>query len=207
VGHKPESVSPVRRADTRGLDRHCPHGVFHGFHITAYNSEPFSSLRRLLSKDDCRAALSNEFTPNWPEVALVGESFVASDLGKWLAGARACPNRSVICPSRKSEGVRPSASTGEEVTLSVALEVGGPHFNNGSFVNVAIRYQSFRDQVAQPSHCVRCVLVVVRRHQLQSSVDKGFVGQALSSGSLNEAIKPRHGAKGRRRRDYREAGG
>jgi hypothetical protein len=86
VAHKPESVPQVVRTRARGLDRHCPHGVFHGFQITSHKAEPFSRARNLLSKDDCRASLADEIEPDGPEVPFVGETFALARRRERLAG-------------------------------------------------------------------------------------------------------------------------
>lgn len=78
-GHKPKSVAKDVRTSARGLNRDCPHGVIHGFQVTSHKSEPVSRVRRLLSKDDWRAALLNETLELRPEVALIIEAFAGSD--------------------------------------------------------------------------------------------------------------------------------
>ena len=115
VGHKPEPIPLVRRATARGLDRHCPHGVAHGFQITSHSGEPGRSGRNLLAKDCCRASLSDEPSPDRPEIAGVVEPLALARDAERLAGATTCPNKSVIGPSGKAEGETPTANAGEEM--------------------------------------------------------------------------------------------
>jgi len=79
----------------------------------------------LLTKDDWRAALADELIPRRPKMA----GIVAPSLGaggrEGLAGTRACPNRSVIGPASKSEGVTPAADPGKEMALGEAAQVAG----------------------------------------------------------------------------------
>jgi hypothetical protein len=83
---------------------------------------------------------------------------------EWLAGARTCPNRSVIGPSGETQGVAPSTDAGEEMALGVASEVVGPHIDNGSRVDVAGCDVSGVDEVAEPTCGIGINLVVVGGH-------------------------------------------
>jgi hypothetical protein len=63
-------------------------------------------------------------------MAFVIGRLALSGCGEGLAWATACPNRSVVGPSGKSERVRPSANTGEEMGLLIALKVVSLGFND-----------------------------------------------------------------------------
>jgi hypothetical protein len=47
-----------------------------------------------------------------------------------LAGAGTGPHGSVVWPSGKAQGKRPSADAGEEMALDVSGEVGGSNIDN-----------------------------------------------------------------------------
>jgi hypothetical protein len=83
-------------------------------------------------------------------VALIVAATLLARRAEWLAGARACPNRSVLWPSGEPQGKRPSADAGEKVAMPVAAQIVGAHVGNGSLVNVAGGQVSGRNEVAQP---------------------------------------------------------
>jgi hypothetical protein len=56
-------------------------------------------------------------------VAIICELIAFASGAEGLAGARACPNRSVCRPTCKLQGEGPSANTGEEVALGVSVEI------------------------------------------------------------------------------------
>jgi hypothetical protein len=122
-GHKPKSVAKDVRTCARGLDRDCPHGEIHGFQITSHKSEPVSRVRRLFSKDDCRAALLDEALEFRPKVTLVVKALSRSNRGEGLTGATPGPNVLVVRPSGEAEGAGPPTDTGEKVTLGISSEV------------------------------------------------------------------------------------
>jgi hypothetical protein len=80
-----------------------------------------------------------------------------------LAGARACPNRSVIGPAGESQGVGPSADAGEEVALSVSIEILGRQVAHVARIDAAGRDVFGRDEVAQPLGAIAVVVAVERR--------------------------------------------
>lgn len=145
VAHKPEAVSEMVRTRARGLDRDCPHGVVHGFQITSHKSEPVSSSRNLLSKDDWRASLGDKGTEDGPEVAIVGKAFALARGAERLARAASRPNRSSDGPSRQLEGERPSANAGEEVALGEAFKVAWSDICDASLVDFAGRDEARGD--------------------------------------------------------------
>jgi hypothetical protein len=81
-------------------------------------------------------------------VALVIGRLALSGCGEGLAGARACPNRSVVGPGGEAQGITPSADASEEMALLVSGEVIRSHVNDASLVNVAWRDVSGLDEVA-----------------------------------------------------------
>jgi hypothetical protein len=163
VGHEPKSLSDVRRADAASWQYGRPAGVAFAFQVSENSVEPAPSNRRLnlLSKDDCRAALGDERKPRRPQVAFVIGRLAFAGGAEGLAGARACPNRSVVGPAGESEGDGPSADAGEEMALGVAGEIVGAHVNDASLVNVAAGDVSGVDEVAEPLRCIGVDLVVV----------------------------------------------
>jgi hypothetical protein len=115
----------MRRADARSAQIGSPDGISQRFQVSAYSGEPFTSKRacNLFSKDDWRIALGDEPVELWPKVPFVLFSLPFACAAKWLAGARSCPNRAICWPPGKAESFRPSADSGEEMTLSVSFEV------------------------------------------------------------------------------------
>jgi hypothetical protein len=73
VGHPPQSLSDVRRADAASWQYGRPAGVALAFQVSENKIEPAPSNRRLnlLSKNDCRAPLADERKPRRPQVAFV----------------------------------------------------------------------------------------------------------------------------------------
>jgi len=100
---------------------------------------------------------------------------MGAGLAEWLAGARACPNRSVIGPSGEPQGVTPPADAGEEVALRVAAQVVGLDIDDGSLVDITGRDVSGADEVAQPLSGIGVDLVVVgKRVQVADEFHHGF---------------------------------
>jgi hypothetical protein len=82
-------LANVRRADARSAQIGGPDSIGHCFQVSSNSMEPFTSSLacNLLSKDNWRAALTDELGEDGPEMALVGgsESFACDAEG--LAGA------------------------------------------------------------------------------------------------------------------------
>jgi hypothetical protein len=76
----------------------------------------------LLTKDNVRSALADEVKPGRPEVPLVGNTAACTSGAEWLTGATARPNRSVLGPSGKAQGVAPATESREEVALCVPVK-------------------------------------------------------------------------------------
>jgi hypothetical protein len=73
----------------------------------------------LLTKDNVRFALADEVEPNGPEMAFVCNAPPRTGCAEGLAGATACPNRSILGPSGEAQRATPTADSGEEVALGV----------------------------------------------------------------------------------------
>jgi hypothetical protein len=112
----------MRRADARSRYTCRPAGVAFTFQIRLNKIEPSVVNRcfNLLTKDDSRAALADEIEPDRPEVSIISGAFLGACCAEWLAWATACPNRSVVGPSGKAQGVAPTAKTGKEMALHVS---------------------------------------------------------------------------------------
>jgi len=93
----------------------------------------------LLSKEDWRAALTDEIEPCRGKVSLVVVSSPLSRCGERLAGGRPSPERLVCWYSCKLKGVGPSSDSREEVTLCVSIEFLWFDLSDAPFVNIALR--------------------------------------------------------------------
>jgi hypothetical protein len=156
-------LSPVGRTDAVCAQYCRPDGVAFSFHVCANSIEPTEPNRafNLFAKHAFRAALADEPGKYRPEVAVVGCAFALAGGGEGLAGARACPNRSVAGPAGPLQCERPSADPGEEVALVESGKVIGFDFKDAPFVNVSRRDLARRDQLAEPRARFRVVVVVV----------------------------------------------
>ena len=88
---------------------------------------------------------------------------------RWLR-RRCCPGMGAPGPdawragdARDSQGEGPSSETGEEMALPISGKIICSNILDASFVNVAWRYVSGGNQVAQPLGHERVYFVVVRR--------------------------------------------
>jgi hypothetical protein len=118
----------------------------------------------LLSKDDCRAALFDEVVEGWPQVPLVIKPSAFACRAERLARTGTGPNRSVIAPSGRSQGMAPNANTGKEVALGKTAQVAGVDIFNTPFVNNAGGDVPGVNKVAQPLGGVGVDFVVVGGH-------------------------------------------
>jgi hypothetical protein len=112
----------VRRTDARRRERDRPEGVTHDFHVIAYKVDPRVRVLacNLLSKDDCRAALFDEVVEVGPQVPLVIKPSSLACRAERLARTGTSPNRSVVTPSGRPEGMGPDANACEEMALREA---------------------------------------------------------------------------------------
>ena len=104
VGHPVKSVSDVRRTDARRRERDRPEGVTQGFQVSVYKVDPRACVltRNLLSNDCWRSALRDEVVEGWPQMPLVIKPSSFACRAERLAGARACPNSSIVSPPSES---------------------------------------------------------------------------------------------------------
>lgn len=77
---KIKTLTNVRLLEPRSAQIARPEGVTRAFQVSRYKIEPTEAVlaRNLLSKDDCRVALLNEFEPCRPKVAFIRSSFPLS---------------------------------------------------------------------------------------------------------------------------------
>jgi hypothetical protein len=122
----------VRGADARSAQIGSPAGISCTLQVSTYSGEPLPPIRsrNLLSKDRCRAALGDEAVKSGPEVSFVDMASPLSRARKRLTRTGAGPDRPVVGPAGKAEGMGPSADPGEEMALGISFEVGSPNIDN-----------------------------------------------------------------------------
>jgi len=171
VGHPVEPVPDVRRTDARRRKRDRPEGVIQGFQVSAYKVDPRVCVFacNLLSKDDCRLALFDEVMEVGPQVPLVIKPSSLACRAERLARTGASPNRSVVAPSGRPEGMGPNANPGEKVALCETAQVAWVNIFNTPFIDIAWRDMASVDQVTQPLRSAWVYLVVVGGHTSNSS--------------------------------------
>jgi hypothetical protein len=148
----------------------------------------------LLSKDDWRAALGDERKPARPQVALVIGRLPFAGGREGLAGAGACPNRSVIRESGESEGERPARNACKKMALGVSPEIVGPYVKNTSLVHIAGGNVSGGNEIAEPLCGIWIDLVVVgsrhHPHHGQNSMASAIATTAASIGHTTVRKSP-----------------
>ena len=139
VGHPVEALSDVRSTDARRREIQRPAGVAECFQVSRYNVEPSEAVRacNLLAKDRARTLLGDEPVCGGPEVAIVKYPCATACLAERLARAGDCPHGAIVAPSSQPESVRPEADAGEEVDLSVSVEIGWQDVSHVAIVNVS----------------------------------------------------------------------
>ena len=174
----------VRSTDPRSRQNRRPEGVTDSFQVSRNKVEPRPArlALNLLSKDDWRAALPDEFEPDRPEVALVLEASLLSGGAEGLAGAASGPNGSVIWPTGEPERVTPDPDAREEVRLNVPGEVLAPELLDAATIDDSRRDVPARFKVAQPLHCVGFDLVVEGGHGVAPFRLRGARGGAIGPG-------------------------
>jgi hypothetical protein len=150
VSHEPEPLSDVRRPDARSRDTNRPAGVTFCFQVRLNKVEPSVVNRcvNLLTKDNVRSALADKVEPDRPEMALVGNAPPGTGCAKGLARATARPNRSVLGPSGKAQGVAPTAKAGEEVALGVSGKITCVDILDAPRIYFTFRYMPRVNQIA-----------------------------------------------------------
>ena len=170
----PISASPsCRRADTRSRQIGGPDGISQTLQVSANSGEPFTSIlrRNLLSKDRCRSALGDECVKSGPEVSLVGMTTSLSCARKRLTRTACGPDFSLGGPASEIERVRPSADSGEEMTLPKRSKLGGIEVEDASSIDFAHWNKSGCDEVSQPVSDEGIVVVVERTHAALSAAE------------------------------------
>jgi hypothetical protein len=102
----------------------------------------------LLTKDNVRSALADEVEPDRPEMALVCNAPPDTGCAERLAGATARPNRSVLGPSGKAQGVAPAAETGEKMTLNKSVKITCADILDAPRINFTFRQMPRDYQIA-----------------------------------------------------------
>jgi len=127
VGHEPQSLSDVPRADARSAQIRRPDGVSRVFQISRNTVEPREPIdaRNLLTKDRDRSALADEPKPRWPKMARIGGAIAFPRLREGLTGATPGPNRSAVWPAGELEWIAPAADAGEKVALRETANIVG----------------------------------------------------------------------------------
>ena len=161
VGHKENALALVRRSDNVGRKTNRPDGVVFCFQVSGSNVEPPKRRRNLFTKDNWRAALADEVVESGPEVPRVIEPAAFACRAERLAREGSGPDRSVVRPSGKSQGVGPDTDPGEEVALRVSSEVIWAYVLYAALVHIAGGDVTGGDQVPQPLDGVRLDFVVV----------------------------------------------
>lgn len=166
-GNPIQSLAAVPFSDASSAQIGGPDSIGVALQIRANAGQPFvaSLSRNLLSKNDCRSALGDKASKDWPQMPLVCEPDLLPGRGKRLAGAGTSPNRSAVSPSGKSERMRPSTDAGEEMALDIPSDVVGPHIGDRSLVNVASWDVSGGDKIAKPLRGIGVNLIVIGGHE------------------------------------------
>jgi hypothetical protein len=150
VGHPPQTLPDVGRADARSAEIDRPCGVALTFQISAYTVEPGETCPacHLLANDDRRPEGCDQAVHLGPEVPFICGSSLLASSAEGLAWAGSSPQGFVVWPVGEACGVTPPSNTGEEVDLSVSFEVVGLHINNTPFIHDAGGNQLGSNQVA-----------------------------------------------------------
>jgi hypothetical protein len=92
----------------------------------------------LFTKDNSRATLADEIEPDRPKVSIISGAFLRASGAEGLAGATARPNRSVLGPSGKAQGVAPATKAGKEMALNKSGKVTGSNILDAPCVNFTL---------------------------------------------------------------------
>jgi hypothetical protein len=132
VGHEPQSLPDMRRADARSRQIGGPAGISQSLQVSANSGEPLAAIlaRNLFAKDNWRRALGDEAVKSGPEVSLVGMAAQLSCARKRLTRAGAGPDGPVVGPSGEPKREAPAPDAGEEVALAVPAQVAGANIDN-----------------------------------------------------------------------------
>jgi hypothetical protein len=152
----------VWRALARSAEIHRRRPIAQRFQVTENSGEPYPAILALylFSKDCWRPILADKFEPSRPEMSFVAVHFLFSGCTEWLAGAAPGPNRFGCWPSGILQRIFPSSNSGEKMTGCVSAQIRRL-LQDRSTVDVSWSYQSFGDQLANPSQVELVVFVVV----------------------------------------------
>lgn len=97
-------------------------------------------------------------------MAAIFDATLLTGRAERLAGATACPKRSVGWISGELHGERPSADSGEEVAVPELSQIVGGDVGDTPGVDDARPEKLSADEVSEPLRCVFIVLVEVVHH-------------------------------------------
>ena len=196
----------MRRADAASWNIDRLDGVVRSFQVIEYKVEPSEAVlaRYLLTNDESRSTGSDESEPLGPEVSIIGKAEATTRLRERLTRARAGPHIDVVGPPDIAQGSTPDSDAAEEVTLSIAGNVGRLQVSDGSLIDDSLGQLSGLDQVARPLRGV-CVGVIVEgrrqrllEHELAAPDAKEARGRAVVAHVDRQVA--RHHRRGRARR-------
>ena len=192
VGHEEKPLTYVRGTGARSAQIRRPDCVRRRFQVSRNVVKPCHSVpaRNLLSKDDWRAALSDEPKPRRPEMTDIVKPRAFPGCAEGLAGTRARPNRST--PPGELEGVGPSPDPGEEVALLVSGEVCGLDELDVSLVNVTGWDETVCDELTEPCGSEGVVFVVVRTHSADRRTKQPTMSPRITARSTRSRRASRH---------------
>src|SRR5215475_12460556 len=105
------------RADARSAQIGSRDGISQCFQVSAYSSEPLTSIlrRNMFSKEDWRALDEDVHVPDGPEVSIILVSFPFASDAEGLTGTAAGPYRPLLRPAREFQRQFPARNAREEV--------------------------------------------------------------------------------------------
>lgn len=136
-----EPLADVGGVHGRSRDIDRPTGVVFASQISGDSVEPIeaSLSRNLLSHDNSGPTGTDEAMKVWPQMPWIISTGSFAGLRERLAGARACPKRSIVGPSCEPCGEAPSAEAGEEMALVESMQIIRLNIGDGSRVDLAAR--------------------------------------------------------------------
>jgi hypothetical protein len=142
-----------------------PEGVAVAFQVRLNKIEPRVRFIRLLTKDDVRPALLDEWKPERPKVARIFEALAKTGFAEGPTRTGTGPNRSVIWPSGAPEAQGPESDASEEVDLGVSSDVFGLESLDRAFVDDAMGNLALLNEMAEPGGFALVVFVVEGTHR------------------------------------------
>jgi hypothetical protein len=122
----------MRRPDARSAEIDRPAGVTRTVQVRLNKVEPRQSVngRNLLAKANDRSSCFDETKELWPKMPFVVERFTFAGRAEGLAGTASGPDFSVVWPASKPERIGPDPDAGEEMALSISVELVGSNIGN-----------------------------------------------------------------------------